>query len=444
MYKKILTAAALLCVFSAPASAAGDILVNDGGIVADRMQYFLGDRPFQQGGTVYVPLDASLSALGYTLGWNTGIGATVVEKEGQNDSIVFPSGDTHIIGYGMYRYMHPVIAADGKCFIDTDLFSDLTGSGVTADHGIGGLQIPDTYRAEAGEVDVFDGIYVLDRSYMFEPSPVSEESAAEYAAIVNRFAEILPEVRVYNMLVPDSSEFYAPKEYYKDQLTGFERVYGALKNVTPVPIGDVLLDHAGESIYFRKDHHWTQRGAYYAWKRFMEVRGEETDDIESFDKTESYDFVGSFVKELDALGESDAIDERTEYFERFLPKYETKADVYDDMLMQRFASDVPLVDPESNDYGCFIYGDTPLTVITGGVQNGRSIAIFKESMGNALTTWAVNNYERVLVVDIRAYYDGSFDLRTFYEMQHFDDLLVESYPATIESEDLREGLASLD
>jgi len=443
MYKKVLTAAVLLGAFAAPASAAGDILINDGGIVADGTQHMLADRPFRQAGVVYVPLDDSLSRLGYTLGWNVNVGATVVEKTGSPDSIVFPSGDTHIIGYGMYRYLHPVIDADGKCFIDTDLFSDLTGSGVIAEQSIGGMRIPDTYRAEGG-AEEYDGIYVLDRSYMFEPSYISEESAAEYAEIVNRFAETLPEVRVYNMLVPDSSEYYAPIEYYKDQLTAFEHVYDGLKNVTPVPVGDMLLNHAGESIYFTRDHHWTQRGAYYAWKRFMELRGEEIDDIDSFDKIESYDFVGSFVKELDTLGASDAIDERTEYFERFLPKYEARADVYDDMLMQQYASDVPLVDPENNGYGCFIYGDTPLTVITGGVQNGRSIAIFKESMGNALATWAVNNYEKVLVVDIRAYRDGSFDLRTFYEMQHFDDLLVESYPATIESEDLREGLASLD
>ena len=43
----------------------------------------------------------------------------------------------------------------------------------------------------------------------------------------------------------------------------------------------------------------------------------------------------------------------------------------------------------------------PLTVIDTEVQNGRTLAVVKESFGNAFVPYLVNNYQRVVVVDPR-------------------------------------------
>ncbi|MDO5398023.1 MAG: DHHW family protein [bacterium] len=444
MLKQTAAAAAVIaCSMFATASAAGDIEIKKTGLVIDGEVHDFTDTPFKQDGEVYVPLDEALPACGYTLGWDVSINAARCEKDGLPDSVIFGSGDTHLIGYGMYRYSHPVINVDGKYFISTDLFADASNSEVSIGDNILAWHIPDKYRIKELNVQKYGNEIVLNRSYIFEPVSVSSQSAAKYADIVNRIAEKIPDVNVYCMLMPDSGEIYAPEKYYCNQNAAIESVFDKLVNVTPVRTANILYNHASEDIYFRTDHHWTQRGAYYAWKAFMEVKGESVPGLEEFRVDISENFTGSFAKSLEGVSGGKALDNTYERLEKFLPLCNNEAWVYDDMYQKKFAASIPIVKTESYDYGCFLYGDCPLTVINGGVKNGRKIAVFKESMGNALATWAPNNYETTYIVDIRAFRDGSFDVAEFYDLYHFDDLLIESYPTTIESEDLRAGLASL-
>lgn len=45
------------------------------------------------------------------------------------------------------------------------------------------------------------------------------------------------------------------------------------------------------------------------------------------------------------------------------------------------------------DYGVFISGDYPYTVVEGDAQNGRVLAVVKDSYGNALVPWLAAGYE---------------------------------------------------
>lgn len=444
MLKQIAAAAAVLvCSMLATASAAGDIEITKTGLNINGEVYDFKDAPFKQDGDVYVPLDEALPACGYTLGWNASINGTLCEKEGMPNSVIFGSGDTHLIGYGMYRYVNPVINIDGKYFINTDLFADSSNSEISILNDIPTWRIPNKYRMREREVQKYGKEIVLNRSYIFEPVEISQKSVVEYANIVNKIAKAVPKADVYCMLMPDSCEFYAPEKYYCNQNAAIESVFDKLVNVTPVRTANALYNHAGENIYFHTDHHWTQRGAYYAWKEFMNIKKESVPELNEFMTDNSESFTGSFAENLKDVSAGNVLDENGELLERFLPLCENQAEVYDDMYQKQFAAFVPIVNTAVDNYGCFLYGDCPLTVINGGVKNGKTLVIFKESMGNALATWAPNNYETTYMVDIRAFRDGSFDIAEFYKLHHFDDLLIESYPTTIESTDLRAGLASL-
>ena len=57
----------------------------------------------------------------------------------------------------------------------------------------------------------------------------------------------------------------------------------------------------------------------------------------------------------------------------------------------------------------------------------------------------LNNYENVYIVDYRIFNNNgenynTFTVKEFYDMYNFDDLLVLSYPYTIQQEDLRQML----
>ena len=132
----------------------------------------------------------------------------------------------------------------------------------------------------------------------------------------------------------------------------------------------------------------------------------------------------------------DILDNTTEVMERFMPVHDTTVTVYSSADMEKMMGRVPLINTKNNTYSCFISGDNPLTVIESSVGNGKKLAIIKDSFGNALSTWAVNNYQYIYVIDIRGFAGGGLKLSDFYSKTHFDDLLIASYPTTIESKEL--------
>ena len=100
-----------------------------------------------------------------------------------------------------------------------------------------------------------------------------------YAEIINQYQQALEGVNVYNMIVPTSAEFYLPRRFSKyssSQKDSIDYIYSCLnENVIPVDAYSVIKEHTNEYIYFRTDHHWTPRGAYYAYSAFAQALGME-------------------------------------------------------------------------------------------------------------------------------------------------------------------------
>ena len=80
--------------------------------------------------------------------------------------------------------------------------------------------IGDDYRVSEEGVQTYNGILVFGTMAM-HPEELTQDSAKAYASVVNEVADSLPGVNTYNILIPTSDEFYAPKSYYKDQLSTF-------------------------------------------------------------------------------------------------------------------------------------------------------------------------------------------------------------------------------
>ncbi len=128
--------------------------------------------------------------------------------------------------------------------------------------------------------------------------------------------------------------------------------------------------------------------------------------------------------------------------EVYLPQTDYVGGYYDNMSMTDRIKDIQLIKPEYDGYVMFIEGDNPLTYFHTDAGNGKSVCIIKESYGNAFSTWLVNNYENVYILDYRLFNGHSennnkFSIGEFYELHPFDDLIILSYPYTILADDLR-------
>ncbi len=309
--------------------------------------------------------------------------------------------------------------------------------------------ITDEFRLSEEQALTRKDITVADGRGM-ECIKLSEKETADYADIINGYAEAVPEAEVYSLVVPTSAEFYAPKELYPHQTEAIRRIYESYTEaVTPVNVTDALSKHADEYIYFLTDHHWTQRGAYYAYRTFADLKGMGFGELWEFEKTESKDFYGSFAKILKGTSAYEQLDIDGDVLEKYYPHRKCSICVYNDMYMKMPAAEIGPFNDKDNTYSAFLYGDTPLTVINTGLDTGKSLAVIKDSYGNAFSLWAASNYDTVYVIDPRGY-DGynkeyeSFNLRKFYELVKFDDLLVVNYPGSIKSDEMRAAMRAMN
>ena len=261
-----------------------------------------------------------------------------------------------------------------------------------------------------GEWTVTKSIVVTSNSAM-EMYSIAKERLTNYANVINTFAAKVPDRKVYCLLAPIQIAFYGPDEYRTgshSQPDGINIAYSALSpNVTSIDAYTELSKHTNEYIYFRTDHHWTARGAYYAYKAFCNKNGFNCTPLENYETGRLDNFVGTMYNYTQAQ----VLVDNPDYVEYFMPivsaegQYFSNAAMNDGRTLRIISTDITA---RGSKYMCFIQGDKALERIVTSNQNGRKILVIKESYGNAMVPFLLENYNEVFVLDPRQ--DGVKDM----------------------------------
>ena len=426
-------------------------------VLLDGQPLVLNTAPKQTDDTFLLPAREILEALGCSVSQDAESGGFTADHQGR--IISFQAGqNTALVNRRTIQLSSPILEENGTAFLPSDFLEPAVGAAVQlSDDGktlsitspkpretLQDITVPDTYRL-TGERATYNGVTIIDGVGM-ELLHVSDEQAVQYADIINAIAASLPEsVNCYNLLVPTMAEFYAPAELYPNYTQFMRTVYSNLElNVTPVDLITPLLQHAAEPIFFTTDHHWTQRGAYYAYEAYLKHTGGQIDPLDTFENQPAEDYRGSLVNFTNGTAGASLLG--SDRLERFLPKVEVTGTAYSDAQMTQPFRSLKLVDTDLTTYECFIEGDVPVAVFQTGTKNGKKLAVIKESYGNAFVTWAVNNYEEIYVIDFREFNgdnapSGSMKIADFYDLTQFDDLVIISYPVSVASVKHRQALA---
>lgn len=291
-----------------------------------------------------------------------------------------------------------------------------------------GDEIPDAYDPNAvvedeteasydkieanGDSQSLGAVFVVgDRA--FEYYNFSQSQANKYITTINGVADNLSgKVKVYDIIVPTSIEITLPDEYRgkinsSDQAKAIDYINSGLNgNVVKVPIYNTLMSHRSEYIYFNTDHHWTSLGAYYAYDQFAQKAGIATHSLAEYEKVEFSGFLGSFYRDTKKLP---VLEKNPDTIIAYKPNADAKL-VYTDSNGKQ--KNWPIINDvnkyaKTEKYSCFIAGDQSYEEITNpNITDGSSIIVIKESFGNALVPFLVENYETIYVIDYR-YYKGS-------------------------------------
>jgi hypothetical protein len=228
----------------------------------------------------------------------------------------------------------------------------------------------------------------------------------KYADVINSFNHLdIPNLQVYNLIVPMALEFEVTEKYKKYQNPNgpaIEFIYNSEdSNIKKVRVIDEIRKHRNEYIYFNTDHHWTSLGAFYAYRSFCFTAGLTPVSIDTIPYKTKPNWLGSEYRATrDPSLQSNPDSVRYYLFRDSVVFYVGSATI-------GYWYKSKMYDESARGYSVFIQGDNPIVKMETQHKNGRKIAMVKDSFGCAFAPFLINNYEKVVIVDHR-YYKGDF------------------------------------
>jgi hypothetical protein len=230
---------------------------------------------------------------------------------------------------------------------------------------------------------------------------VSSEGPDDYVDMINLYRSSFDSLDIFCMVAPTQTDFYLPDQYKKSSnyehamLSYIELLLDS--GINFIDAHGELGKHTREYIYFNTDHHWTGRGAYYAYVAFCKSAGIKSYPLDSLERRQvKKSFLGSLYaitldKRLRRSGDS------VEYFRLPIPTrtFRWNKDLRSYEFSRLFVN--------AHNYTNFIGGDHPMVRIESDV-NDRKILVIKDSYGNAVVPFLALHYGTVYVMDYR-YFD---------------------------------------
>lgn len=225
-----------------------------------------------------------------------------------------------------------------------------------------------------------------------------------YADYLNQYKQRLgANVNVYSMVIPTACSYYTPEKFRHligSEQGNIENINKHLIDVIPVDVYSALLPHTDEPIYMRTDHHWGAMGAFYAAEQLSAAARVPFAPISEYEKIVKPGYVGT----LYGFSGDITLKNNPEDFLYFVPKAQYKTTYYNTSAQSPHMGNLLMkldnVKPVSW-YLVYMGGDDRVTHVQTEVKNGRTLAIIKDSYGNAIVPWMTSSFENIYVIDMR-------------------------------------------
>ena len=224
------------------------------------------------------------------------------------------------------------------------------------------------------------------------------------------------------MIVPLSSGVL------KDKLPPFATSYDQMeaikygqskvdKSVKFIDVYKTLESKKDEYIYYKTDHHWTTKGAYYAYREFCNNVGIKPYDIENFNIGKVTDkFYGTLQSKVNYNGL------KPDYIETYTPK---KALKYDVQYIDTQTSSNSLYEMKhlnsKDKYSIFLDGNHALVKINTNVPNNKKILILKDSYAHCFVPFLTEHYSEIHMVDLRYF---NMSINEYIKQFNIDEVLM--------------------
>ncbi|MDO4344933.1 MAG: DHHW family protein [Eubacteriales bacterium] len=262
-----------------------------------------------------------------------------------------------------------------------------------AERAVGKQEVNDIYFAA-------DDYLIEKHSGVFDTENV-RKNISYLAEFLKTWQERLGAEHVKAVIAPNALEILEEKlppfASGQEEQDFFEIVKEALPAESFVDVQPALKEHSGEYIYYRTDHHWTTLGAWYAYETWAKAAGVSYTPREAYhQEILTEEFFGTIEAKVNVKVSADTIEAwlpDQEVFYRLTFNHDgekVRDSLYDESYLE-----------VRDKYAVFFGGNQPLTEIETEAKNGRRLLIIKDSYANCFAPFAVQDFERISMVDMR-------------------------------------------
>lgn len=270
------------------------------------------------------------------------------------------------------------------------------------------IQLKNSIERLSGREQI-DDIYFAGDHRLIEVKNISFEQLEANMQTLAAWTKKLPEtIHTEFLLAPTASWIY------QDELPAYALTYSPqqaleiIREALPESVYfvcayDELVGHKEEAIYFKSDHHWTMRGAAYAYQALMESRGESVADIMTREsRCMSEEFKGSLYSQAPVFGYP-----QEQFWVMDSPGLHaiwTAEGKSATVLM-------PEMFEKKDQYTAFMGGNYGLTrVHNEAAERQETLLLLKDSYANSMVPFLAEVYQEIIMIDLRYYRENLSEL----------------------------------
>lgn len=266
------------------------------------------------------------------------------------------------------------------------------------------------------EPEILTSGLIIYRDAVYSIPYLVENNAEYYAKTVEYYASLFSKSKISVVIAPLSSAML-DRDTFGKRLTDQRNIISKIgsymnDSINNVEIYDALWAHRDEYLYFKSDHHWTARGAYYAYAQFAKSVGFEPTGI---DKLEERLLNNKMQGTMVEYTGDERVKKIYDSLYVYIPRKAHTMTVYKNGTSTGYDSSILTA---FGNYGCFIASDNAYTIINVPKNpQDINIMVLKDSYGNAMIPYLTEHYGNIIVVDPRHVTFNIYDLLKDYPLR---------------------------
>lgn len=259
-----------------------------------------------------------------------------------------------------------------------------------------------------------NGVYIGEKNFLFDAQNTynTKETNKKIKAL-DAFSKKYPKLNQLLAIAPNASYMYSEYLPYSielpNQYSQLKKIYKSFESeeLAKVNVTAALkkAKEDGVQLYYKTDHHWTTKAAYYVFQSIAEKWKLDTSKTEYTFLPVTNDFEGTLSSKAGVHDVTDTIEicvPSTAMPGSYVVNYESSqkktASLFDESKLN-----------EQNKYELFLGGNFDKVIITSKNENQSCLLIVKDSYANCMISMLTPYFSKIVVVDFR-YLTESMDL----------------------------------